>query len=122
MNLDHVNIRVPDQDAVKDFLVGVLNLRVGRRPDFGFPGYWLYLGEQAVIHMQASAGDQSSGWVDHLAFGPFDLASKSAELQERGVAFSVAEVPGADLKQIFVEGPCGVRLELQCPMRKRNDQ
>jgi len=31
------------------------------------------------------------------------------------VAFTVAGVPGTALRQIFVSGPEGVKLELQCP-------
>ncbi len=123
MKFDHINIRVWDQEAVKDFLISVLDLRVGDRPDIPFPGYWLYLGDQAVIHMQEDGSpDDGPGWVHHMAFGPFDLDTKRAELTERGHDFTVAEVPGLQLSQIFVEGPCGVRVELQCPTRRRRDQ
>lgn len=116
MQLNHINIRAQDQEAMRDFLVAVLGLEVGPRPNFDFPGYWLYLGETAIVHMQGSDRNPNDvGWVDHIAFGPFDFNEKAAELDKAGIAFGFADVPGMDLRQIFVEGPEGVKLELQCP-------
>ncbi|AWN17961.1 hypothetical protein [Salinisphaera sp. LB1] len=31
--------------ATRDFFIALLDLTVGYRPDFGFPGYWLYAGD-----------------------------------------------------------------------------
>jgi catechol 2,3-dioxygenase-like lactoylglutathione lyase family enzyme len=116
MELNHINIRARDQEAMRDFLVTVLGLRVGDRPPFDFHGYWLYLGDKAIVHMQGTdrAADEE-GWIDHIAFGPFSFAEKSAELEKAGIPFRFGDVPGRDLRQIFVEGPEGVKLELQCP-------
>ena len=124
MKLDHVTICAADLDATRDFLVDVLGLRVGERPDFSFPGYWLYLGDSPIIHMMGRdpGSDEASTWVDHVAFGPFDFDAKRQELEAIGRAFKVADVPGAALRQIFVEGPGGVRLELQCPTRRAPDR
>jgi catechol 2,3-dioxygenase-like lactoylglutathione lyase family enzyme len=38
MHLDHVRIACHDQEAVRDFLVALLGLRVGWRPRFSQPG------------------------------------------------------------------------------------
>lgn len=116
MRLDHVNIRANDQEAMRDFLVTVLGLRVGERPPFDFPGYWLYLGDTAIVHMQGTDRDpKEAGWIDHLAFGPFDFDAKRAELDAAGIAYRATRVPDRPLRQIFVIGPEGVKLELQCP-------
>lgn len=123
MNLDHINIRARDQEAMKEFLVDVLELRVGDRPDFDFHGYWLYLGDKAIVHMQGRDDPGgTSGWIDHIAFGPFDFDDKTAELKRRGIDFRTSEVPGRPLRQIFVAGPEGVKLELQCPARRSSDR
>jgi catechol 2,3-dioxygenase-like lactoylglutathione lyase family enzyme len=116
MRLDHINIRANDQEAMRDFLVAVLGLTVGDRPPFNFPGYWLYLGDNAIVHLQGTDRDpEDAGWVDHLAFGPFDFDAKAAELEKAGIPYRSAQVPGRDLRQIFIIGPEGVKLELQCP-------
>ena len=117
MRLDHVNIHADNLEAARDFLLAVLpDLRQGVRPPFDFPGYWLYLGEQPVIHMQnRGAGMGGRGWIDHLAFGPFDFDSAKARLDGAGISYTLAGIPGTGIRQIFVSGPAGIRLELQCP-------
>ncbi|NND49460.1 MAG: glyoxalase [Rhizobiales bacterium] len=117
MRFDHVNIRSRDMEAMRSFLEEIVGLKPGARPDFPFPGYWLYAGDQAVVHMieWKEEEDLHAGPVDHIAFGTFDFDEKRAELDATGHKYRVADVPGLPLKQIFVEGPEGVTLELQCP-------
>lgn len=117
MRLDHVNIHADDLEAARDFLLAVLpDLKQGFRPPFDFPGYWLYLGGQPVIHMQnRGPGMGGRGWIDHLAFGPFDFDGTRARLDTAGLNYVLGGIPGAGIRQIFVSGPEGMRLELQCP-------
>lgn len=116
MQFDHVNVRSRDMEAMRAFLEEVVGVKPGPRPDFPFPGYWLYAGDRAVIHMieWKGADDLQAGPVDHIAFGKFDFGEKTAELEAKGYKYRVADVPGLPLRQIFVEGPEGVTLELQC--------
>ncbi len=114
IRFDHVNIRVTDQEAVRDFLVAVLGVRQGPRPNFNFHGYWLYLGDVPVIHLAPRDRDGGPGWVNHIAFYGFEVAAKSAELEAAGIPYRVQWLADTDTPQIFVEGPEGVRIELQC--------
>ena len=87
MQLDHVNIHAFDQETLRDFLVDLLGVEVGWRPNFAVPGYWLYLGGRPVIHTWLKTTAPGPGWVDHIAFGPCgDAAEKRAELTSRGIA------------------------------------
>jgi catechol 2,3-dioxygenase-like lactoylglutathione lyase family enzyme len=115
IRFDHVNIRIADQEAVRDFLIAVVGLSVGPRPDFDFPGYWLYLGGQPVVHLAPRDRPGEVGWVNHIAFTGFDFAAKTAALAGAGVPYTVRTLPGTDVRQIFVNGPEGLRIELQCP-------
>lgn len=118
IGLDHVNIRCADQEAMRDFLVDVLGLKEGFRPPFDFPGFWLYLGDQPIVHLQSterSPTTSPTGWVDHLAFGPFDFDAQCQRLDARGVAYTIAGIPDTGIRQIFVPGPEGSKFELQCP-------
>jgi catechol 2,3-dioxygenase-like lactoylglutathione lyase family enzyme len=114
--IDHVNIRATDQEAVRDFLIAALGAEVGPRPPFDFPGYWLYLGGRPVIHTSPRpAGEQHVGWMDHVAFGPFAFEATKARLDASGLSYRVSGIPGTAIRQLFVTGPEGVKLELQCP-------
>ena len=114
--LQHVNIRVRDLDASKDFYVRVVGLRVGPRPPVASVGYWLYLGDEPVIHLvqipseQAPAG--GSGAVDHIAFRGIDFESTRDRFQALGVAFREALIPRDGTRQLFVHDPDGVKIEL----------
>ncbi len=115
--LDHINIHAEDLEAARDFLLAALpGLTQGFRPPFDFKGYWLYLGDKPIIHMQTrAAGMGGRGWIDHLAFGPFDFDTEKARLDRGGFSYMVGGIPGTGIRQLFVMGPEGLKLELQCP-------
>jgi len=117
--LNHINIHADDLEAARDFLLAVLpDLKQGFRPPFDFPGYWLYLGDEPIIHMQhRGAGMGGRGWIDHVAFAPFDFELEKARLDRLGVSYTEAGIPGNAIRQLFVPGPGGLKLELQCPAK-----
>jgi catechol 2,3-dioxygenase-like lactoylglutathione lyase family enzyme len=43
IDFDHINIRTANVTAMTSFYAEVLGLEEGWRPDFSFPGAWLYL-------------------------------------------------------------------------------
>src|SRR5262245_55334798 len=47
--MEHYLVLTKDIDATRDFYCRVLGMSDGFRPPLGFPGYWLYLGDTAVI-------------------------------------------------------------------------
>jgi len=124
-NLNHVLVLVEDLDATRDFYVEVLGLEVGERPPFAFPGYWLYLDEQAVIHLASKdragngkregAGADGTGAIDHIAFEATGLADMTARLEVQGLPVRQREVPGLGLRQLFIQDPNGVTIELNYP-------
>lgn len=115
--LDHVNVRCSDLDATRAFFETVVGLLPGKRPDFPFPGYWLYSGDQAVVHLveQRLSGEPSGkGTVDHFAFrGGSDYTLRKAAITAAGLSFRENDVPGLNMRQIFVTGPDDVVVELQ---------
>jgi catechol 2,3-dioxygenase-like lactoylglutathione lyase family enzyme len=114
ITLDHINIVTTDLPGVRDFLVDLLGLEDGFRPPFDFPGHWLYLGGQPVIHL-ADRGHaaRDRGWVDHIAFAGFDFEAEKARLDAGGHRYVAGGIPGGP-RQLFVSGPDGLKIELQC--------
>ena len=117
ISLNHINIHADDLEAARDFLLAALpELKQGFRPPFDFKGYWLYLEDKPIIHMQnRGAGMGGRGWIDHLAFAPFDFDTEKARLDAGGLTYTEAGIPGGPIRQLFVTGPEGLKIELQCP-------
>jgi catechol 2,3-dioxygenase-like lactoylglutathione lyase family enzyme len=127
--LDHYSIRTADLEATRRFYVEVLGFEVGPRPDFPFPGVWLYQGGIAVVHVigidpndasglqdylgdRGEAGTGGSGMIDHVAFGATEIDAVRARIEGAGLAFKERKVPSMALRQIFVEDPSGITIEL----------
>ena len=111
----HVNTRSADVERTKEFYVR-LGLRVGDRPPFASRGYWLYLGDEPVLHLVQRPDGQphhdGSGNVDHVAFAATDLDGTRRALRDAGLPFREALVPRDNTVQIFVQDPDGLTVEL----------
>jgi catechol 2,3-dioxygenase-like lactoylglutathione lyase family enzyme len=115
--LDHFNIRTSRLADTVAFYQDILGLTSGDRPNFSFPGAWLYSEGKPVVHLVDISGTAEqqkpdSGVVHHVAFASRDFAGMKARLASRAVQFDVRQVPGGALWQIFVRDPNGVMLEL----------
>jgi catechol 2,3-dioxygenase-like lactoylglutathione lyase family enzyme len=115
--LDHFNIRTRNLGATVSFYEDVLGLEKGPRPNFAFPGAWMYSEGRAVVHLvDISPTDEAqkpdSGVVHHVAFVSRGFKGMKQRLQSKGVTFEAREVPGGDLWQIFITDPNGVMIEL----------
>ena len=114
--LQHVNLRVRDLEASKEFYVRVVGLRVGARPPVASVGYWLYLQDDPVIHLvelsDGEGGAAGSGVVDHIAFRGVDFEQTRDQFQALGILFREAVIPRDGTRQLFVHDPNGVKIEL----------
>jgi catechol 2,3-dioxygenase-like lactoylglutathione lyase family enzyme len=113
--LDHVNIVTPDVAGTVAFYEDVVGLTSGERPNFSFPGAWLYAGGRAVIHLMGGERGRGTGSLDHVAFEAEDFDGTKRRLEERGLAYEARDVPGSRVRQLFVLDPNGVKLELNFP-------
>ena len=118
-SLNHVTIRPHDLKATRNFYVDIVGLRDGARPPFGFPGYWLYAGETPVIHLvgKNNGAVVGSGAIDHVAFvyEAEDYDRAAATLDAHGIDSKRQTVPDLGSRQIFIEDPDGVWVELNFP-------
>jgi catechol 2,3-dioxygenase-like lactoylglutathione lyase family enzyme len=115
--LDHFNIRTSKLGDTVRFYEDVLGLEKGARPNFAFPGAWMYSEGRAVVHLVDISRTEEpqkpdSGVVHHVAFMSRDFAGMKKRLQSKGMQFDSRQVPGGDLWQIFVNDPNGVMIEL----------
>ncbi|MBV8601046.1 MAG: VOC family protein [Candidatus Eremiobacteraeota bacterium] len=118
--LDHVNIRTALVEETKDFFVDLVGLRVGDRPPFNFGGYWLYAGDQAVIHLTDARDEGAHGLaagragaaIDHVSFRMTGYEALCELLERRALPHETRVVPRNGDVQVFVDDPNGVTVEL----------
>ena len=115
--LDHFNIRTRNLADTVRFYEDVLGLEKGDRPNFAFPGAWMYSEGKAVVHLvdispTAEAQKPDSGCVHHVAFVSRGFDAMRQRLSSKNMPFEARQVPGGDLWQIFVNDPNGVMIEL----------
>jgi len=113
LTLDHVNVRTANLSAMVDFYEGAVGLTSGPRPNFPFPGAWLYAGEQAVLHLIEVAEPPSAPTemdalrLEHVAFRGTDKAAFVAQLASKDVAFDETPLPSGEAVQIHFYDPDG---------------
>ena len=110
--LDHVNLRTTRLQEMVTWYTDVLGLISGKRPDFGFPGAWLYAGDQAVVHLVAIEGPEGIGSevalkMEHVAFTARDAKAFEARLKTGGVAFKKGGPPGTKIVAYNLWDPDG---------------
>jgi len=136
--LDHCNIRTFDLDATIAFYTDVVELKDGAFPGTRAMGAWLYdASDRPILHLiaidpkdpeaalgrvrdrlGALGGDldvesmNGTGVIDHIAFECDDYDKMKSKLEARGLAYTSSDVPSIKLRQLFVNDPNGVTLEL----------
>ena len=87
--LDHFNIRTRNLADTVRFYEDVLGLEKGARPNFAFPGAWMYSEGKAVVHLvDISKTDEpqkpDSGVVHHVAFASSGFDGMKRRLESEG--------------------------------------
>lgn len=107
---DHVNVRTSKLDEMIAWYGDILGLYAGPRPDFPFPGAWLYLGDHALVHLVEVDGDLASPdavSLEHFALRANGLKAFLAKLESHGIDARVAQVPGLPILQVNLFDPEG---------------
>jgi catechol 2,3-dioxygenase-like lactoylglutathione lyase family enzyme len=119
MNLHHINIKAPAllMEEEKRFFCDVLGLREGHRPDFSSQGYWLYCGDQAIVHLSLSdqhLSNECQSYFDHVAFQTTDLQDLLQRLETADIEHSSNHVSELGMTQIFLKSPSATGIEVNC--------
>jgi catechol 2,3-dioxygenase-like lactoylglutathione lyase family enzyme len=110
--LDHVNVRTNNLPGMIEWYGDVLGMPTGKRPNFSFPGAWLYAGDDAVVHLVGVEGDPGAGSesqlkVEHFALAAFGRRTFETMLEQRGERFSVNRLDDFGIVQYNVWDPDG---------------
>ena len=110
--LDHVNLRTKQLDKMVTWYTDILGLRLGARPDFPFPGAWLFAGDQAVVHLMDVEEDAGTGSevplkLEHFAFRAEGAAGFEDRLNASGEKYRRSDQPKMNLVAFNVWDPDG---------------
>ena len=118
-SLGHVTVLSADFERTERFYCELLGLRVGPRPAIPIPGRWLYIGDEAVLHVLPRIAEDGSaarpgatGAIDHFALNTDDRPAFERRLEAAGQPFESRRLADSDIWQIFLTDPDGVRVEL----------
>ena len=118
--LDHVNIRTTQLDTMIDWYTNILGMRSGDRPNFPFPGAWMYACDVAAVHLVGiddipGTGSEVELKLEHFAFSGTGGNKFEAKLQAMSVKYRRVEIPEISLYQINLWDSDGNHIHLDFP-------
>jgi len=116
VRIHHVSLIVADTERSLNFYRDRLGLTpVEDRPDLGYPGAWLWVGEQQIHLLELPNPDpthgrpQHGGRDRHLALTVADIETLTQHLEQAGIPFTRSRF---GRRAIFCRDPDGNALEL----------
>jgi catechol 2,3-dioxygenase-like lactoylglutathione lyase family enzyme len=108
--LDHYNVSTRRLKETVQFYEEILGFVNGPRPQFNFPGAWLYSAGHAVLHLNdISQTDRQqrpdSGVIDHVAFSSRGFEATKQHLTGKSVPTARTRCPIALVGRFFCLTP-----------------
>ena len=93
--MNHFTVLSDNLEETRKFYCDLLGFEEGPRPNFRFPGYWLYVGDQPILHVihRDQLNEVRAGVIDHMAFTATDLPGTVAKLEKAGVQYELRRLP-----------------------------
>jgi catechol 2,3-dioxygenase-like lactoylglutathione lyase family enzyme len=112
--MNHFTILTDNVERTIAFYGDLLGLAAGPRPNFTFPGAWLYAGGAPILHVIGGRpkSELHAGVIDHMAFSGQDLAGLLAKLETRKIEHTCRRQAGSGVWQVFFFDPNGARVEI----------
>ena len=110
--LNHVNLRTTQLNAMVAWYTEVLGLVDGYRPHFPSHGAWLYVGDTPAVHLVEIEGEPAVGAehelkLEHFAFSATDADAFESRLDASGTRFERVRVESAKIMLYNVWDPDG---------------
>ncbi len=127
IEINHINLR-SDRETMhklRDFYCDIIGLTVGKRVASTTYGYWLYIGDNDVVHLaeyKTATPPQIDvhGTYDHVSFTFTDMPSMEAHLIKHGVPYTTRLLANG-VRQINLKDPAGNGVELNFEEFKNPD-
>jgi len=113
--IHHASIIVSETEKALAFYRDLLGIEQCERPDLGFPGAWLQIGDQQIHLLELPNPDSVTGRPEHggrdrhIAFSFTGLDSIVEKLEGQGVPYTLSK---SGRKALFCRDPDGNAVEL----------
>ena len=99
--MNHFTVLSDNLEETRKFYCDLLGFEEGPRPNFRFPGYWLYVGDQPILHVihRDQLNEVRAGVIDHMAFTATDLPGTVAKLEKAGVQYELRRLPQGGVRE-----------------------
>lgn len=106
----HISLNVTDAARDTKFYTEILGFQAIPRPEMGFKGAWLAMGDQQLHLLEVPGFEAPKG--QHFAFDVTDIEAARAHLMAQGVDVSEPLAMADVCWQCFFKDPSGNLLEL----------
>ena len=116
-SLNHIARLTNNLDATRAFYRDILGFRPIKRPNFPFPGAWLFkYGVQIHLIATKQTEEPNCGQIstraDHVAFHVPDIKQVENLLKQHGIAYQSNFVKDTGVTQMFFHDPDGNHIEV----------
>ena len=122
--LEHVNVRTDKLEALVTWYRDILGMHSGDRPNFPFPGAWMYVGDKPYVHLigvaeepPAPGGDDLK--LEHFAFSATGLTELINRLKGVDQSYDLRDIQGFGITQVNVFDPDGNHIHVDFPTTER---
>ena len=116
--INHINLRSDrgTMHKLRDFYCDIIGLTVGKRVASTTYGYWLYIGNNDVVHLAEYKTPKPPklnvyGTYDHVSFTFTDMPAMEAHLKTHNIAYTT-RILANGVRQINLKDPAGNGIEL----------
>jgi catechol 2,3-dioxygenase-like lactoylglutathione lyase family enzyme len=125
IDINHVAIRSLDLERTNHFYTEILGMKLAFRPELGFPGSWLQMGN-SMIHVVCGecALDQDGKFtpggaaVDHISIAAEGFDEYTEIFAKHGLDWRENAIPNPPIWQLMARDPNGILIELNFDRRK----
>jgi glyoxylase I family protein len=114
-SLHHASLIVASTELSLVFYCDILGLQQVDRPDLGFPGAWLQLGDQQIHLLELENPDPITGRPEHggrdrhIALNALALAPVQDALNKAGIVYTMSK---SGRRALFCRDPDGNAVEI----------
>tara|TARA_B100000315_G_C14548841_1_gene574644 strand:+ start:1077 stop:1454 length:378 start_codon:yes stop_codon:yes gene_type:complete len=117
IDMHHVAMATADLETTIKFYTDIVGLEAGPTPSSSRPLQWMYAGDNPVLHIFQPNEDRAGGEDDvygvaHFALHIADFDRAKEHLEKHGIDYAVNIMESRNARQLFFDGPDGVRVEL----------